>query len=121
MRSLLLLLMLTGLAYAGNEAPADIDVAFRQMLHATIHNNYDQFLIGADPAIKATLKPADLMETSLKLRPRADKGYRVEYLGYYKVAGHTTHLFKVVFDDGGDDVLATISQKEGRISGFYLK
>lgn len=121
MRSLFFLLMLTGVASGANEVQPEVDVAFRQMLHATIHNNYDQFIAGTDSSIKTTLKPRDLLEVSLKIRPRADKGYRVEYLGYYNVSGHTTHLWKVVFDDGGDDVLATMSQKDGRISGFYLK
>lgn len=117
----LLIALLTGIASAANEAPADVDVSFRRMLHATIQNNYDDFISGTDASIRATLKPAALMDVSLKLRPRADKGYRVEYLGYYMVSGHTTHLWKLVFEDGGDDVLATMSQKDGKISGFYLK
>ena len=120
MRNWFLLLILSTLpAFAADPAP-EVDAAFRQILTATIENDYDKFITGTDTAIQATLKKEDLAVVSMKIRSRVEKGYTLFYFGSYQASGHIVHLWKIMFQAGGDDVLATMSRKDGRISGFYL-
>ncbi|MEH2102821.1 MAG: hypothetical protein V7K76_24360 [Nostoc sp.] len=41
-------------------------------------------------------------------------------MGNLKQQGYQVYLWKLTFLDGGDDVLARLSLKDGKIGGFWL-
>jgi len=52
---------------------------------------------------------------------RLSDGYRAEFLGKIRQHGREISVWKIVFDDGGDDMLATLSVTGGKVSGFFLR
>ena len=94
---------------------------FRNLIAATVSNNYDGFIGECDAAMKAALTKPMLEGVSQQIAPRAKLGYDAKYLGDLNQHGFTVHLWRLRFKDGGDDVLATLSVKEGKAGGFYLR
>jgi hypothetical protein len=58
---------------------------------------------------------------STLLSPRMKKGYDTAYLGQLKQQGCQVYLWKLVFKDGGDDTLAKLVLKDGKVAGFWLQ
>lgn len=94
---------------------------FSKLIGATIANDYDAFTAQSDAALKAALTKPMLEGVSEQIKGRAAQGYEAEYLGELKQQGHQVHLWRLRFKDGGDDVLATLSVKNGKAGGFYLR
>lgn len=115
--SLALLATLSALA-APDEATETI---FKNLMTATIADDYDAFVAECDAAMKAALTKPMLNGVSQQIAPRAKQGYEADYLGELKQGGFKTHLWRVRFKDGGDEVLATLSVKDGKAGGFFLR
>ena len=94
---------------------------FESLMAATVSNDYDGFIAKCDAGMKAALTKPMLAGVSEQIEPRAKKGYDAQYLGELNQQGHSVHLWRLRFKDGGDDVLATLSVKDGKAGGFYLK
>jgi hypothetical protein len=94
---------------------------FSTLMAATIANDYDGFVAVCDDKMKAALTKQMLEGVSAQLKPRADQGYAADYLGELNQEGHAVHLWRLRFKDGGDDVLATLSVKDGKAGGFYIR
>ena len=58
---------------------------------------------------------------SNQLAPRMKKGYECSYLGDLKQQGFHVLLWKLMFKDGGDDTLAKLALKDGKVAGFWLQ
>ena len=105
-------------------AYADPDQAtqtiFKNLMAATIANNYDGFVAECDAVMKAALTKPMLEGVSKQIEPRAKQGYDAQYLGELNQHGYEVHLWRLRFKDGGDDALATLSVKDGKAGGFYL-
>jgi hypothetical protein len=56
-----------------------------------------------------------------QLGPRFKAGYTATYLGDLNQKGFKITLWRLRFTDGGDDALATLSLKDGKIGGFWIK
>lgn len=93
---------------------------FKNLMAATISNNYDGFIAECDAAVKAALSQPMLESVSKQIEPRAKQGYDAQYLGELNQHGYKVHLWRLAFKDNGDDVLATLSVKGGKAGGFYL-
>ena len=96
------------------------DDAFKNLMAATIADNYDGFVAGCDDAMKAAITKTQLASVSKQIEPRAKGGYEAEFLGDLKQKGYAVSLWRLRFKAGGDDVLATLSMKDGKVGGFYL-
>ncbi len=94
---------------------------FKNLLAATVSNNYDAFIAECDAAMKAALTKSMLEGVSKQLEPRARQGYDTHYLGELNRRGYKVHLWRLKFKDGGDDALATLSVKDGKAGGFLLQ
>jgi hypothetical protein len=62
-----------------------------------------------------------LRRVSEELAPRAKQGYDARYFGELNRKGYQVHVWRLVFKDGGDDVLATLSVKDGKAGNFLLQ
>jgi len=112
------LLMAVPLQAEPNEATQNV---FQKLMGATVSNNYDAFVAQCDATMKASLTKPMLEGVSRLIEPRASQAYEAEYLGELKKQGYQVHLWCLHFKDGGDDILATLSMKNGQAGGFYLK
>ena len=96
-------------AYA--EPDQSTQAIFKNLMAATVSNNY----------LKAALTKRMLERVSKELEPRARQGYDAQYLGELNRKGYKVHLWRLKFKDGGDDVLATLSVKDGKAGNFLLQ
>jgi hypothetical protein len=94
---------------------------FKNLMGAVVSNDYNAFIAECDAPMKAAMTHPMLDVVNKQIEPRAKPGYDAFYLGELKKEGYQVHLWRLRFKDGGDDILATLSVKEGKVGGFYLK
>ncbi|MFA6291028.1 MAG: hypothetical protein WC637_04560 [Victivallales bacterium] len=92
-----------------------------KLLKAVELNDYDSFVADAGDAFKAALTKPMLQGVSGQLSPRMKKGYACQYIGELSQQGCKVLLWKITYKDGGDDTLAKLVIKEGKVTGFWLQ
>jgi len=102
------------------DVPADAKNASDKLVTALLDSDYDAFVANGDAAFKG-LKKEQFEAVCKQLSPRFKGGYEVTWLGELKQKGYAVSLWKFTFKDGGDDLLGTLSLKDGKIGGFWIK
>jgi len=92
-----------------------------RLLKAIQGNDYAAFVADADNHVKASLTKEMLEGVSGMFAPRLGKGYECTFLGELKQQGTQVQLWKLVFKDGGDDILAKLALKNNQVAGFLLQ
>jgi hypothetical protein len=92
-----------------------------KILKATEEDDYDNFVAVGDYAFKAGMTPQMLEGVSGQVAPRLKKGYDCTYLGELNQKGFKVCLWKLVFMDGGDDILAKLVIKNQKVAGFWIQ
>jgi hypothetical protein len=93
-----------------------------KLLKAVEANDYDAVLaLDSSDAFKAAITKERLTGASGALSPRMKQGYQVVYLGDLNQRGVHVVLWKLAFKDGGDDILAKLTLKGGKVEGFGLQ
>ncbi len=101
--------------------PAKEDAALVAKLVTAIENDdYFAFIADGEAPFRQLTK-AQFEVVAAVLAPKLLSGHQVSYLGDLKKQGYRVSLWKVSFKDGGDDLLATLSVKDGKVGGFYIK
>ena len=90
------------------------------MLLAIANGDYASFVSDGDTAFKG-LPKGNFNFVVNKFSTRFKAGYDVVYLGELKKRGIQITLWKISFKDGGDDILVTLSLKDGKVGGFWIK
>ena len=101
-------------------APAVRD-AFNLLMTSIQDDDYAGFLVAVDDNFKAALTKKMFDAVVVQIAPRLKNGYTAAYLDQLRRGSFTTHLWKLSFQDGGDDVLGEMSLKDGKIGGFFLR
>jgi len=91
------------------------------LLTAIAANNYDALVANAAPALKARITRETFAQVTTQLSPRLKKGYKPQYLGSLKQQGVEVFLWKIAFEDGGDDMLARMVIQQGKVAGFWFQ
>ena len=91
------------------------------LLAAIATNNYDALVANAAPALKTRITKETFTQVSTQLSPRLKKGYKLQYLGSLKQQGVEVFLWKIIYKDGGDDMLARLVVQEGKVAGFWFQ
>jgi len=92
-----------------------------KLLKAVEANDYDGFVADGTAEVKAALTKQMLEGVSAQMAPRMKKGYEATYLGELKQSGCKVYLWKLTYKDGGDDTVARLSLKDGKVAGFLLQ
>lgn len=92
-----------------------------KLMKAVEANDYDSFVADGTAEVKATLTKQMLEGVSAQMAPRMKTGCDATYLGELKQRGCKVYLWKLSYKDGGDDILARLSLKDGKIAGFLLQ
>ncbi len=83
-------------------------------------NNYDAFVANAIPSLKTIITKEIFSQASASLSPRRKKGYELQYLGSFKHDGVETFLWKIIYIDGGDDMLAELELQNDKVAFFWF-
>ncbi len=108
---------------AANVTAAETDAikVLKKLLKAVEACDYDNFVADGNARFKAGLTKQMLEGVCAQLSPRMKNGYDTTYLGQLKQQGCQVYLWKLVFKDAGDDTLARLVLKEGKVAGFWLQ
>jgi len=90
------------------------------LLGAIAANNYDAFLLNATSTLKTIITQETFRQGSTGLSPRLKKGYELQYLGSFKNHGAETFLWKIIYKDSGDDMLAELELQNDRVAFFWF-
>jgi hypothetical protein len=101
--------------------PAATEAAFAtKLVGALEHGDYPAFVADGDAAFQQFKQP-EFDKIVAQLSPVLKTGYELVYLGDMKRKGFHITLWRVQFKDGRDDLLATLSVKEGKVGGFFIR
>jgi hypothetical protein len=110
-------LILTSLA---SEPTPSAQVASDRIIGTLRSGDYLAFINGGDEAFKK-LKKEQFDSVVKQLAPPFNSGYEVTFLGEMRQKGFEVSLWKFAFKDGGDDLLGTLSIKDGAVGGYWIK
>lgn len=105
---------------AAEETPKEDEAALSKLLEAVTTSDYAAFVADGEAPFQK-LKKEQFAAVAAMVAPRLQAGYEVVFLGQLKQQGYRVTLWKLSFGDAGDDVLATLSMKDGMIGGFFLR
>jgi len=124
MKHILLLPILAlaiSLAPARTSEPAPLaKTEITKLLGSLSSGNYADFVADGDSAFHALPQTAFASVVS-QIGAKLKAGYNLAYLGELKQHGYDVTLWKLSFPGGGDDLLATLSIKDGKVDGFWIK
>ena len=105
---------------AATDGPS-IEGTLDTLLASIAANNYNVLVANAAPALKSRITKETFTQVSAQLSPRLKKGYKPQYLGSLKQQGVEVFLWKITYQDGGDDTLARLVIQENKVAGFWFQ
>jgi hypothetical protein len=105
---------------AATDGPST-EATVNTLLAAIATNNYDTLAANAAPALKTRITKETFTQVSTQLSPRLKKGYKLQYLGSLKQQGIEVFLWKMTYQDGGDDMLVRLVIQENKVAGFWFQ
>jgi len=106
---------------AAADAPPAAAETLMRMITAIIENDRGAFVSAATDDLRSGLSAEDFSAIVTQIAPVLSKGFRTRYLGSMKQHGFTVHLWVVTIRGEEDEMLATLSMKDGKVGGFYLE
>ena len=100
--------------------PAAADAIFKKLLAAQTSKDYDAFVADGTEQLRAALTKTQFEASSNILNARFKGGYDSTFLGEMNQKGFEVYLYRLRFKDGGDDMLATLSLKDGKVGGIWF-
>ena len=113
----LLLLLATNLRA---DDPAAADSIFKKLLAAQATKDYDAFVVDGTDQLKAALTKTQFDASSNIMNARFKGGYDSTFLGELNQKEFEVYLYRLRFKDGGDDMLGTLSLKDGKVGGIFF-
>lgn len=117
---LLTFVFLTSLPLRAAEPSVSAENIAQKLILALTTKDHASFVSDGDASFK-TLKKEDFNSIAANLAPHFKEGYTLTYLGELRQQGYQVTLWKLTFKNGKDDALATLSMKEGKIGGFWIR
>ena len=119
--ALAIAMLVGGLAVLRAAEPAKEDAATVSKLITAIEKSaYEAFVADGEAPFKQ-LKKEQFEAVAAKIAPKLQAGHEVSYLGVLMQKGYRVTLWKISFKDGSDDMLATLSMKDGMVGGFWIR
>ncbi len=91
-----------------------------QLLNAMAQNDYQAF-IGQGTTEFGAITQQQFSEVANSISPRLKQGYTVQHLGNLRQQGLDISVWKISFSDQGDELLATLNVRNGKVGGFFLR
>jgi hypothetical protein len=109
----------TGFANAAKDNSA-ADIILAKILKAVENNDLGNFFAEGDNQFKLAVTKQMFDNMNATIAPRMKKGYKVVSLGTLNQQGYQLCLSKLVFKDGGDDILARLVLRNGKVAGVWF-
>ena len=103
------------------EDTAQADAIFKKLLAAQVAKDYDAFIADGTTELKAALGKTQFEAASDLMIPKLAEGYEITSLGELNQKGFEVYLYRLRFKNGGDDILGTLSLKDGKVGGIFFK
>jgi hypothetical protein len=103
------------------DAPGDAAAISAKLFAAIENTDYAAFVADGDAVFQQKLKPEQFAAVAAQLAPMLKAGHAVTYLGELQQKGFRVTLWKLSFRQGGDDLLVTLSLKDGKVGGFWIR
>jgi len=91
------------------------------MVTAIIESNRADFVTNATSELQESLTEADFAAVVEQIAPVLKQGFKTRYLGQMKQQGFDVYIWVVSIRGEEDEMLATLSMKDGKVGGFYLE
>lgn len=101
-------------------APIASQAEATKLVSAIISDDFTSFVADGSTAFQG-LKKEQFEAVVSRLSAKLKNGYDLTYLGDLNQRGYEVTLWRIRFKSGGDDLLATLSMKDGKIGGFWIK
>lgn len=111
---------ITGFANAEKDS-SEADIILNKILNAVENNDLNSFVADGDNQFKAAITKQMFDGLNAMISPRLKNGYKVIPLGTLNQQGCQIYLRKLVFKDGGDDILARLGLQDGKVAGFWFQ
>jgi hypothetical protein len=121
MKPLLLIMALFASLSLRAEDTARADTLFKKLLAAQVAKDYDAFVADASTTLKAALSKTQFEAASDLMIPKLAAGYEIAPLGELNQRGYEIYLYRLRFKNGGDDMLGTLSLKDGKVAGILFR
>jgi hypothetical protein len=118
--AVLLLVPSTAPGQAPKADPA-VQKIFDKLLNAIKTKDRDAFVADATDAVKkeTTQEVMDTLEKHVGSRLKG--GYQATYLCQLKKGAIQVYLWKLAFKDGGDDLVALMALKDGKVGSLHFQ
>lgn len=90
-----------------------------KLLGAIGSSDVRQFFSDGDPSFTA-MKESAFVKISKQIGEALKAGHEFTLAAYLRRDGSRVSVWAISFDDGRDDLLATLSIKDGKVAGFSL-
>jgi hypothetical protein len=102
------------------EAPVAAQAEATKLVSAIASDDYAAFVVNGNAAFQG-LKKGQFESVVSQIGSNLKSGYDLNYLGDLNQRGYQVTLWRIRFKNGGDDLLATLSMKDGKVGGFWIK
>ena len=103
-----------------NDGPIGPQTEVPKLLLAITADEYTGFVADGNSAFQG-LKKDQFKAVVSQLSSKLKAGYDLTYLGDLNQHGYQVTLWRIRFKSGGDDLIATLSMKDGKVGGFWIK
>ena len=117
-KPIILILIATASAALADPTP-EAEKHSQRLLKSIETADYDLFVQDGEPAFQK-IEKTSFDSVVKQLAPRMKKGYEATYLGTLDRLGYSVTLWKLDFSEG-DDALATLSIKDEKVGGYWIK
>jgi hypothetical protein len=101
--------------------PQKEDAAFNaKLLDAIKNDDYASFVADGTAAFQG-LPKVQFDAVSAQLAPKLKEAHTVTFLGELNQRGFRVTLWKLAYSDGSDDALISLSVKDGKVGGYWVK
>ena len=115
-------LVFSSLAVIAEEAPKSVATTLQTLLTATQDNDLMKFKSVCDDGMKKATTKDNLKKTSIQVSALMKLGYKKIYMGVLDRRTFKTYYWKIDFDrDGSPDMLAELSIRKDKATGFFIR
>lgn len=100
--------------------PAASQAEATKLVAATAADDFAAFVSDGNPAFQG-LKRDQFESVVSQIGSRLKSGYDLSYLGDLNQKGYQVTLWRIRFKNDGDDLLATLSMRDRKVAGFWIK
>ena len=108
------------LPLAATSTPADLQALFLEKINGFKNRDYKAFIANSNEELSKAATEVAFGEACDEWTERLTPGFDASYMGSLKKGDYTVSSWKLVCADKGDDLVVTMSVKDGKVGGFFI-